>query len=214
MATFFEYLLGPEGLLPKWLRRKWGRRYFSAIAYELDAYPKVAREAVLARHPTYAPLDALPVHADERKLEQLPGESSTSFRARLRGAFPAYRQAGSGRGLQNRLREAGFTTATKLEANDFAPVAGQTWARFWVVIFDPTLVDRTFAWGDGTKWGAGTWGGPNIVARQTVQKLIRKWKAPYEHLEAAVFVASGRPWGTFKWGDGTTWGSKSARFGI
>ncbi len=213
MTSFTDYLLGPDGLVPKWSRRKWGRRYFSTIATMLDAFPKAAEAAVLARFPSFAPLDALAVHSDERRLERGPAELSTTFRARLRNAFQAYGEGRSSKGMQNRLREAGFTTATVYEANDFAPVTGRSWALFSVVIFDPTLVAFTFRWGDGTRWGAGTWGGVAPLNQTTIRKLIAKWKAPYALLDGVTVVATGRPWGTFRWGDGTTWGGTAARFG-
>jgi hypothetical protein len=71
-------------LMPPWLNRAYGRSFTTEgifTIYDFDA--AIMRDALLARYPTYAPEDALPYIARDRRIRRGPHESSDAIRKRL-----------------------------------------------------------------------------------------------------------------------------------
>lgn len=202
--------------IPGWLRDEWGEAWQRGIA--LVAHESLARGAIaalLARLPGRAPDDALPLIGDDRGIERGLNETRFSYVTRLRRAFAAWRAAGTSAGVQRELRAAGFLSALVIEAKDRFPGI-EPWARFWVEIRDPSLVNATWSWGDGTRWGTGAvWGGVNPAAHDLIQRIVRRWKGPHTRCEAVSIIVTEPVWGSgWHWGDGTLWGGRRLTFGV
>ena len=199
---------------PRWLRRKWGMRWLYATGTVLDAWREAALFAVKSRFPSRGPADALARQGEERLLDRMLGETDAGYIARLRRAFLAYREKGASRGLQNRLREAGYTTASVVEAHDWSTDDGESWARYWVVIGLPHGFSVSEVWEDAGLWDdAGVWLDPmSAAAFDQLRRMSRKWKAAYTRAVELIVVLTGDLWdypgGT--WSDSGTWSSTAA----
>lgn len=206
-----EYLVQSA---PRWLRRKVGTRWLYATGLMLEGWRAASKAAVKTRFVGIAPEDSLPIHGAERLLDRAPAESTPNYISRLRKAFPAYRQKGSSAGVQNRLREAGFTTASVVETHDWSTDDGGTWARFWVVIGLPNPWSVAEVWSDAGLWDdAGVWLDP--MPAETLgllRNLTHKWKAAHARAVELIVVLTGDLWdypgGT--WADSGTWSSTAA----
>jgi len=184
-------------LAPKWLKRRWGRRWHAAIHAVTDAFADAALAAVSARFTTLAPSDALSLHGEARKIARAPGESEATYRVRLQNVFPACLEGGSSYGLEQRLREAGFTTATVLEAQDLSVPGPGSWARFWVVLEAPNAFALpSELWDDPGLWDdAGIW--EDLEPADTLEflrRLVRRWRAPHARCVALIVLFAGELW--------------------
>jgi hypothetical protein len=209
-ASFTEYLLRTA---TPWLLRTWGRRFLTVIGLTFDAYGDSAYAAVKARFIGSTPVDALPIAGEDRLLDRLLGETDDQYRARLLKAFPSYRQLGSSRGLQNRLHEAGYTTATVVEAHDWSTDDGGSWARYWIVLEQPHGLTAPEAWDTASLWSDGsTWA--DLSPGGTVAQILAlsdKWHAGHVLPMSLIVVVSGELWdhsGT--WADPGTWDGAAA----
>lgn len=72
-----------------------GQKYLFAIGVALDGLLEKMNEAMQAKCPGRADSSALPFQGLDRVMVQGPGESNTSFAARLQTAFDAWARAGS-----------------------------------------------------------------------------------------------------------------------
>lgn len=88
---------------PGWLLTPRGRGWLTALGKMKDATGQRTREAVLARLPTHAPVDALGYQGESRQMEQYPGESVAAFRARLKDAWRTWKDAGTALGVLRQL---------------------------------------------------------------------------------------------------------------
>lgn len=97
MSDFATY--ESEGLAPGWLQGYAGKGYLAARGSRKDAFVQGCREAVKARFPGVCPSDALPYHGRDRLLDQGPGETEASYRARLLAAWETWAWAGTAYGV-------------------------------------------------------------------------------------------------------------------
>lgn len=207
-TTFRDYLLE---VAPPWLLRKWGRRFLEVCGLLLDGYGDAAIDAVKARFVGSTPGDALSIAGDDRRLDRLLDETDDQYRDRLLQAFPAYRQGGSSRGLQNRLREAGALTATVMETHDWSNDDGP-WAHFWVIVPQPHPFTAAELWDDAGLWDdTGTWTDVEPAALiETIRALVRKWRGAHAHCVDVTIILTGGLWDPSApetWDDAGTWDS-------
>jgi hypothetical protein len=180
------------------------------VAYSLtvmmDAYQERARLAWLARFPTHAPPDALPLLGRDRKVVRGFSEPEATYRSRLVSAPTRHRTRGNAFALMAELRAycgvdmmirtvdnrgtwytraADGTQSTVLAAGNFDWDGEPTkWSRFFVVLYPPTtLWTEGPVWGDADLWG-GAWGtsgytwGSTATPEQvrSIRGIIRDWK--------------------------------------
>src|SRR5690554_3296025 len=94
-------------LSPPWLQENRGAAWQDAFGTAQDHLIERARLAALVGYPEHAPVDALGLIGDERRIERGPNESDESYRERLRMAFETWRWAGTARGVRTAFGAAG-----------------------------------------------------------------------------------------------------------
>jgi hypothetical protein len=199
---------------PPWLQRKWGRRFLESIGLLFDAYSESAYQAVLARFVAKTPGDGLVDAGAHYILDRLLGETDDQYRRRLLRAYVSYRQGGSSAGLQARLREAGYSTATVIESHEWSTDDGGSWARFWVLW--PTTTETIPApwdtspgtWSDGAVW-------EDLYPQEPITQikaLARKWRAAHAKAVSLIVLTSGETWDypSGYWSDPGTWDASTA----
>jgi hypothetical protein len=187
---------------PTWLRGPVAVRIRAAIGVALDHGFDGLKQAVLARFVQRAPADALSDLGDERHIEQYPGDTTATYRARVLLAWDLWQQGGTAAGIIAALKSIGFTSVRIYTANGSGmpgegvwPPDGDTsnWSRFWVLIDVSGSEVNPFAWvrvlwGDrpfGTDWTWGSTATPGQVA--LVRRVVRLWKAAHE-ICGGIFV--------------------------
>jgi hypothetical protein len=106
MPTFADY--ESSELAPGWLRDPWGAALLKARGAQKDWLADALKQGVKARMPGAAPLDALPLIGRERGITRGRTETVDSYRARLRGAWEAWRWAGTPYGMLLAFYWAGY----------------------------------------------------------------------------------------------------------
>lgn len=91
-------------LLPYWLTEGEGELVLYSLGLLKDATAEYARQALLARFPSYAPLDALDVIGRDRRIVRGISETIGDFRARLRGWRQALRFRGNAFSMLRQIR--------------------------------------------------------------------------------------------------------------
>lgn len=102
---------------PAWLQRSYGSALLSSLGSVKDTFVDELRQAVKAKMPTLAPVDALPHIANERGLPQGAGESNSAWAVRLEAAWAAWSFAGSGYSILTALTIAGYPNAVIVQQN-------------------------------------------------------------------------------------------------
>lgn len=154
------------------MQGRWARAWALAVGASKDTTLERARQAVLVGAVTRAPADALPLLGADVALEQLPGETSASYSARILGAWDTWPWAGTRTGLANVAAQLLYPTAVLVTAAEWGvPLASTIWARWWLLI-GPS--DHGFAgesdWGTGN-WGeTGTWGSTATEAQVALHR--------------------------------------------
>lgn len=98
-----------EKAQPPWLQNEAGRRWARALGRVLDGAVDGARDAVLARYPSYAPEDALNLVGEGRALRRFPpDEPDDLYRERVRHAWDWWLRAGTKPGMEAELARLGF----------------------------------------------------------------------------------------------------------
>lgn len=98
-----------EKAQPPWLQNEAGRRWARALGRVLDGAVDGARDAVLARYPSYAPEDALNLVGEGRALRRFPPEEPDDlYRERVRHAWDWWLRAGTKPGMEAELARLGF----------------------------------------------------------------------------------------------------------
>lgn len=191
---------------PRLRTTKAARMVYALIGLPLDMIAEAAKQATLARFPSYCPEDTLPLHGRDRGIRRGPLENVAAYRTRLLLWLDAWRSAGVGRGLLDQLagylspqtcrvriwtqigviytREADGTFAISRATRGLFNWDGQTslWARFWLIIDSIGGVpwSRDGTWGDGEVWGEGvglTWGSTATIDQvETIRAIIADWK--------------------------------------
>jgi hypothetical protein len=212
--SYARYLLQ---IVPTWLRGRFGGGWMESLGLVQDGQVEAARQAVLARFVTRAPVDGLPLLASERQLERLPPDTDDSWRARLLAAWDWWAWAGTKRGIRDILLATGYATGVEIRnAHEWPSGPGvQGWATFWVILTGHGWTDDG-TWGDPGTWGdGGTWGSsasPEEVDR--VLRLVRQWKPAEAYCGGVLVMLGGELWGFPEgtWGDPGVWGGSSIRW--
>lgn len=207
MSTFAER---QPGLYPTRLRGRWGRAWGRAFGLEKDDVVTAAKDAVKSGFVLMAPVDALARHARDVALEQLPGESDASLRARVAAAWDFWPWAGTRTGLETAANLLGYLDASIRTARD---LSRDPWAQWFLFTTDHT-VTRNRTWGAPAKWGAGVWGSDasRDYARR-VRRLLRIVSNARDIGWVVLTLTEPGVWGTGTWGTGT-WGGKNVRWRV
>ena len=177
-------------LAPRRFSRDKGQKFAWGIGSTGDVILDAVTMAVNCRFPSSAPEDALPRISRDRRLPRGPGESTESFRARLKAAFTAWQWAGTEFGMLGQLKAYGLSNSDIVENyewDDPWPHDTDNWSRFWVVIPE----------------GGHPWSGSIPADDQTaLRRLIRAWKPANAICVEVIALTSGR---LLDWpNDGTT----------
>jgi len=170
-----------------------------------DMFVQRVYEGLLARFPSTAPSDALPLIGRDRRVRRGRNESDDSYRARLplwindrnRWGTPFAMLAklaeyiGANTGASFRLvtnrgswysRAADGTESYLLDQGNWN-WDGDTakWARFWLIIYPGTLWEPAPAWGAGSSntWGATpfSWGSTATADEvASIRAIVDEWK--------------------------------------
>lgn len=211
--TFAEWQLQ---LAPKWLRRGHGASWLAGFGAMKDDVEDLAGQAVKARIVRTAPMDALPLIGEERKLERFTFETAEDHRARLENAWDAYGEADSDLGMIHRLAEIGLSVRIRRNNQwDFDGHPGNVlyyWARFWVLCdsgpYSAAHKWESFAWDDGSTWDLTI--DPDRCL--WIGKLIRKWKGSHSYYWGTVMIVVGPVWDDLGLWDGFNWDDSIAVF--
>lgn len=158
-----------------------------------------------------SPDDVLPIIANERGLQQYPGETALSHRLRLIKAWESYAFAGSATEIEAQLVAYGYPgKVTFLPGRDGpygqpAPYWSQFWIRFPAGTHPVTSEGPpwdTFNWDQGALWGPV---GYSVEFAATLHAIVNKWKPVDWICRGFIFEFGTATWDTFNWDDGTLW---------
>jgi hypothetical protein len=211
MADYQTWYL--ETLLPGWLLTPMGQGFALALAQIKDSAKETAKEAVKARLPLIAPLDALPSIAADRLLER-GAQAESTFRLYLSQAFDVWSQGGTPTGILQAVTLLGFGTPTIFDALHFdlgpGPSTDSAWARFIILLEDHPwasdgIWDDPGTWDDGGTWDTDA----TIDEASSVVRQVKRWKGGHSQCLSVVLpFEDGELWdwpeGT--WDDPGTWG--------
>lgn len=214
MPTFAEHL---SGRLPTALRGRWGAAYARILGASLDLVLDGAKDAVKAGFVASAPVDALPYLLSDAGLEALPGESTSSQRARVAAAFETWELAGLYGGITLALGQLGLTSYAFARWPEYAPSLppdgdAARWAT-WLCTIDghPYTADGT--WADAGTWDdGGTWDSTATVADVArIRRLMRaEMGATHRGFMRFVLVSGVDFWGPATPWDHGTWTASTA----
>ena len=210
---YFEYELE---LAPPWLAGAIAEKWHQVHGLVKDAVVEGAVSAIKARLLKQGPDDALSYAGTDRRIERVPGEPPTSYRARLLKAFEMWRLAGTKKAVVEALKVVGFSSVVVLENKDWSASADPSaWWLFWVQLFPPMPISPSgWSLGDGTRLGEkplGFGSAADLPMLDLVRRIVRKWKAAHAICASLVFVFSGKLVGSgWHVGDGTTLGGDAA----
>lgn len=196
-----------QRLLPRQFRdEEEGEPVNYSLGYLADAVEEHARQATTVRFPEYAPSDALPYFARDRRIRRGIGESRAAYNVRLLRWLDDHRTRGNPYALMRQLQaycnaavrirtvdaRGNWYTTERDGSREFLLNQGNwnwddadaaRWARFWVIIY-PTA--EGLPWAEGPTWGTPglVWGDPTRTWGTTatpqqvadVRALVRDWK--------------------------------------
>lgn len=200
-------------LTPGFLRDARARAYLEELGGQKDALLEKAAEAIRARLIALATDDALNVLGVERGLPRYSSDTTSTYRARVQGAWNYWAGAGTVKGLVDTIALAGYT-ATIIEAFRYDPIG--KYADFSVILHktgDPVGEFGTGLpkWGvAGRKWGSGgKWGVNNNFNAENIVRLILRFKSTHSRLRSVIYKT-----GTSKvWGEPGRWGVAGRKWG-
>ena len=191
-------------LSPPWLRGPWGEKLLNVLGGVFDeAYGTIfeAGAAASVDAPSF-PNDALGLLGSERNIERYPAETDAEYKARVKGAWESWAQAGTMR-LVSELAYLGFTAEIKENWTWNWDGDSANWSRFWVVITGHDWAATH--WADGRHWGEGVWGcDATVEEMNALIRLVMKWKPGHATPILVIVMDNGawdgdQPDGT--WGD-------------
>ncbi len=186
-----------------------GENWFVFWGHLKDAFTEAAKEAVKARFPSLAAVDALEAQAADRNNERYPAETEALFRVRLAETFDRYAFLGTPAGVTAAAEQVpGVTGVVYREAWQWDP-ASPLWARFWLVL--ATTWEMPATWGGGATWGDGSlWGlSAPKASLDFLRRQVRRWKAAHARGKLLIKIGDASVWGEpdLTWGGGKTWGA-------
>lgn len=182
---------------PTWLQDVGARAINEALGFLKDAFVYSAKEAVKARFPTYAPLDAMSALAADRSLLIGYRESAAALRERLRRVWRTAAMRGTKPGMIAALNEAGYSNVDVREQ----PQDGSLqWWEFDVWIFAPFPWPNDYLQ-DGRWDDAGTWDDGGLWANEIpladvglLRAIVRKGTPRHARCRQIVVVHAGESW--------------------
>jgi hypothetical protein len=197
---------------PPWLQGPNGASWSFVSGVTKDAYLELAKRAVKARFPQFAPTDALDKVGQNFQIDRAFATNDTVFVAQLLKAWEAWGAAGTKPGMLSALNAAGVSNVTIWENFQWNEANPERWWRFWVVARPPYpwncdplangLWSSSGTWSDGGGWATGI--PQNDWAR--LRRIIRKWKPAHAQCVSVILLLNGELFGT----RGGTWGSQTA----
>ena len=195
-----------------------GESWASVLGVMIDGWVEGVSQAVLQRFVQSCSEDALPLHAADRLLFLLPGETAAQLRARLLQSWTINGALGTPTGVVTEVKRLGYSNTTLYENGDWqqAPSAGfapgDEWWRFWVVIGQPHRFYAPWIVGDATVVGTSKAIGIQ-GAKTDIDALTRtvKQQRGAHNVAAIIVVLSGQLVGNGLWtvGDGTQVGAQT-----
>lgn len=191
VKTFAEWALE---LSPSWLLGPVGELYVQTLGLYEDLGVESALQAMKAskmRADTFHPSGLTHIGL-ERNMPRYSSETDAGYNVRLRGAWEAWKQAGTWQAIVSQLATFGVTA--EVYAQGYAgPLPGSAgdvfdwddddanWSRFFVVLTAHPWTP--WSWGDpGARWGDGrTWGSTATTQEvAAVREIIKHWKPARE----------------------------------
>ncbi len=199
-----------QDLAPYWARREQGEAYWRALGQKKDEAIEVAKQAVQARLPLLAPVDALDSIGDERGLPRyrfgVDPETDDEYRATLQNAWALSYWMGTAKGMLDELYRA-FRPYTSFR---LVTQQGRVWRREadGTISYVDTGFPRHFGaspylWNSFQLWFTGDlpadWAGtaPSNTSQEanSTRGIIERWRSGHARPFRVVLVESGRPWG-------------------
>jgi hypothetical protein len=221
----------PDGA-PTWLQDDNGGAWLQAFGLALDEQIDFIKQAIQARMPLIAPVDALGSIGAERQIDRaFFGDTDAEYRQRLFDAWETWTLAGTALGLLRALDDVNYVfTAEQRNFLEFALDGSRNLVR----------VDRGNLWDFGRP--AGFWSifaiimeagdipahwtniqdPPTDVSAPTkaevnfLRKIVRRWKPAKATLDRIIVITSGELWGFPSgglWGDPGAWGATGVAWG-
>jgi hypothetical protein len=213
----------PDGA-PTWLQDDNGGAWLQAFGLALDEQIDFIKQAIQARMPLIAPVDALGSIGAERQIDRaFFGDTDAEYRQRLFDAWETWTLAGTALGLLRALDDVNYVfTAEQRNFLEFSLDVNRNLVR----------VDRGYLWEFG--FPAGFWSIFSVVMKTAdipahwtsivdpptdvsaptkaevnfLRGIIRKWKPAKAVLDRIIVITSGIIWGfpvTRVWGPATPW---------
>jgi hypothetical protein len=227
MANFSTY---QQAIAPPWLQGPVGARWLAAFGGQKDVHVQRTREAVFARLPTLAPVDAVPYIGDERSIVQGAAESLAAYRQRLVEAWPAWQLAGTAWGILAQLSAQGYSCyivcangyvygpGATLETPPTLVKSGAPWrwsgfpGPFWSVfglVFDPLPASWTNIVKPPTSSSA-----PTANEIELICGIVNTWKPAFATFAGILAVQSYPLWGWPRTGpNAAIWGASGRTWG-
>lgn len=209
MDTFADY---QPALYPTALQDPYGQSWGRAHGTMKDRTVTLAVGAVDAGMVLRAPEDALPYLGADVALEQLPGESSASYRTRIAAAWSVWPWAGTRTALVTVFAQLYPTATTHLATA--SELSRAPWAQWWAFITPSTLTRR--AWGAPATWGSGVWGSTATrTSVRTARRLARQFSNARDRGWIVSLLSSPGVWGApATWGAPGVWGGRNPRWSV
>lgn len=214
MATYRDYAIS---ISPTWLRNAKGEVFMRSMGDVKDSLIDRTKAAVMVRFPSFAPDDGLARIGDERQMPRSIGETRAQYASRLRGAWDAWKWAGTPTGLLRALWWAGYQNCMLvIRLGKAYSLDGD----LNVVVTDlPSVTFTSPLWNTfrvffpsplPASWVSGGIPSTSSDEANGIRNIIRKWKPAFARCESVVIYQTGLTWGyppTLAWGgSGLTWG--------
>jgi len=147
-----------KGKMRYWLASKPSAVAFvETIGLAFDTVLEATYESVLLKTAKFAPFDALPMVAEERKMFRSPTETDEQFRTELARHIFWHSINGQARCLPLQFARCGlsvsiFRNSQMLSMPDYDAA---NWPRMWIVIQQPNPFISAAKWTTGEKYNAG-----------------------------------------------------------
>jgi len=204
-------------LLPTFLHGYYGEAWGSVLGTLVDGWVEGVHQALLQRVLSRCSEDALPLHAADRLLFQLPGETAGALRARLGFAWTINGSLGTPGGMVTEVKRLGYTNATLYENIDWSQPPspgfnpGDEWWRFWVLIRQPHRFGAPWFIGDGTLVGLGKAVGitGNATDLAALVRVVRQMRSAHTISSVIIVLAGQIIGGGWTVGGGTNVGANT-----
>lgn len=182
-----------------------GEAWAQSLGILKDSVELLARQARRQRWLSLCAEDALAKHGQFRGWSRVSGETVAQYRTRLRAWWQLALWQGTAKGIIDAFALLGMTNVETREAISalHPSVGGVPWGRytgrgrqrqFAVVVRQPHPfgVDFPFRWGDGTLWGASTFGVTGDASLfKAVREIVRRMRPAHAYCPDIILVLAG-----------------------